>query len=157
LSYSISFVYRQDVSSTRPSEIKPKLSFEELADLVSTLQTEVVAIKTERDTQVESLQETIVNLAHENELLKRRLYGTKTERLRTSENQLALGDLLNDNKQLQKQLDAAVAEAKSEGRKPNPRADATCSAATCQGSLSTFATPSSSKRPSTSAGMSRHN
>ena len=105
------------MSSTRPSESKPKLSFEELADLVSTLQTEVVAIKAERDTQVDSLQETIVNLAHENELLKRRLYGTKTERLRTSENQLALGDLLNDNKQLQKQLDAAVAEAKSEGEK----------------------------------------
>ena len=105
------------MSSTRPSESKPRLSFEELADLVSTLQTEVVAIKAERDTQVDSLQETIVNLAHENELLKRRLYGTKTERLRTSENQLALGDLLNDNKQLQKQLDAAVAEAKSQGDK----------------------------------------
>jgi len=97
------------------SESKPKLSVEELAELVSTLQTEMLAFKAERDVQVDSLQETIVNLAHENELLKRRLYGTKTERLRTSENQLALGDLLNDEKQLQKQLDAAVAKAKSAG------------------------------------------
>src|SRR6188768_3225913 len=74
----------------------------------------MVAFKAAHDTQVGSLEETIVNLAHENELLKRRLYGTKTERLRTSENQLALGDLLNDEKQLQKQLDAAVEKAKSE-------------------------------------------
>jgi len=101
------------VSSTRPSESKPKLSLDELADLVSTLQTEVLAIKAERDVQVDSLQETIVNLAHENELLKRRLFGTKTERLRTSENQLALGDLLKDDRQLQEQLDAAVTKAKA--------------------------------------------
>lgn len=123
MSNLISLVYRRDVSSTRPSESKPKLSVEELADLVSALQTEVLAIKVERDVQVDSLQETIVNLAHENELLKRRLFGTKTERLRTSENQLALGDLLNDQKQLQKQLDAAVATAKSAGdetREPTP-------------------------------------
>jgi transposase len=108
-------VYRREVSSTRPSESKPRLSVEELARLVATLQTEVLAIKTERDVQVDSLQQTIVNLAHENELLKRRLFGTKTERLRTSENQLALGDLLNDEKRLQKQLDAAVNQAKSAG------------------------------------------
>jgi len=115
LSQSITLVYRQVVSSTRSSESKPKLSLEELADLVSTLQSEVVAIRLERDVQVGSLQETIVNLAHENELLKRRLFGNKTERLRTSENQLALGNLLDDEKQLQKQLDEAVAKAKSDG------------------------------------------
>ena len=108
-------MYRREVSSTRPSESKPKLSVDELADLVSTLQTEMLAFKAERDVQVDSLQETIVNLAHENELLKRRLYGTKTERLRTSENQLALGDLLSDEKQLQKQLDAAVVNANTAG------------------------------------------
>src|SRR5688572_11081143 len=73
----------------------------------------MLAFKAERDVQVDSLQETIVNLAHENELLKRRIYGTRTERLRTSENQLALGTLLDDEKQLQKQLDAAVSEAKA--------------------------------------------
>lgn len=113
------------MSSTRPSESKSKLSVEELADLVSTLQTEMLAIKAERDVQVDSLQETIVNLAHENELLKRRLFGTKTEKLRTSENQLALGDLLNDEKQLQKQLDAAVEKAKAEaGQSDEPAVSA---------------------------------
>lgn len=115
MSKSIALVYRREVSSI--SESEPKLSVEELAALVSTMQTEMLAFKAQHDTQVDSLQETIVNLAHENELLKRRLFGTKTEKLRTSENQLALGDLLNDQKQLQKQLDAAVAEAKTAGEK----------------------------------------
>jgi len=95
--------------------------------LVSALQTEVLGIKTrlnESETRNDSLQETVVNLAHENELLKRRLYGTKTERLRTSENQLALGDLLNDEKQLQKQLDEALAKAKSETGESNDPAPA---------------------------------
>jgi transposase len=114
-------VYRRGVSST--SESKSKLSADELATLVSALQTEVLGIKTrltERETQVDSLEETIVNLAHENELLKRRLYGNKTERLRTSENQLALGDLLNDEKQLKKQLDEALAKAKAEADQAAP-------------------------------------
>jgi hypothetical protein len=43
---------------------------------------------------VASLEETIANLAHENLLLKRKLFGNKTERGHTSEMQLALGDLL---------------------------------------------------------------
>jgi transposase len=107
------------VSSAQPSESNSKLSLEELAGLVSTLQTEML----ERDTKIDSLQQTVVNLAHENELLKRRLYGTKTERLRTSENQLALGDLLDDEKQLQKQLDEAIKKAQSasdESSEPAP-------------------------------------
>jgi transposase len=119
LSNSIAVVYRREVSST--SESKSKLSTDELASLISTLQVEMLSVKTrltERETQVDSLQETIVNLAHENELLKRRLYGTKTERLRTSENQLALGNLLDDEKQLQKQLNDAIANAKAESDEP---------------------------------------
>jgi len=109
-------VYRRKVSST--SESKPKLSADELASLISTLQLEMVSVRTrlaESETRNDSLQETIVNLAHENELLKRRLFGNKTERLRTSEHQLSLGDLLSDEKQLQKQLEAAIAKANSEG------------------------------------------
>jgi len=69
----------------------------------------------ESDVQNDSLRETIVNLTHENELLKRRLYGNKTERTHTSELQLTLGELLNDEKQLQKELNAAVAAAQKEG------------------------------------------
>lgn len=75
--------------------------------LVSTLQSEVVALKSEN----ESLRETMQNLAHENELYKRRIYGNKTERTRTSEMQLTLGDLLADERRLQKELDDAVAAA----------------------------------------------
>jgi transposase len=105
------------VSRTSPPESKAKLSPADLATLVSTLQSEMLGVKarlSEREVQVDSLQETIVNLAHENELLKRRLYGNKTEKLRTSENQLALGNLLNDEKLLQQQLAEAVAKAQSE-------------------------------------------
>lgn len=61
-----------------------------------------------------SLEETIANLAQENLLLKRRLFGNKTERSHTSEAQLALGDLLAGESRLQKDLDAAVAKAKEE-------------------------------------------
>ena len=72
---AIAVVYRQDVASASPPESKAKLSADDLATLVSTLQTEMLGIKTrltEREVQVDSMQETIVNLAHENELLKRR-------------------------------------------------------------------------------------
>ena len=86
----------------------------ELALLFSALQVELVGLKShvaERDIQIASLQETVLNLTHENALLKRRVYGNKTERTHTSELQLALGDLLNDEKLLQKQLNAAVTQA----------------------------------------------
>lgn len=116
-------MYRRDVSSAAPPESKAKLSADDLVTLVSALQSEMLGIKTrltESETRNESLQETIVNLAHENELLKRRIYGNKTEKLRTSENQLALGDLLDDEKQLQAQLAEAVANAKPESEAPPP-------------------------------------
>jgi len=103
------------VSSTRADEVKSKLPPDELAALVSALQVEVVGLRTrftESETRVESLQETIVNLAQENALLKRRIYGNKTERMGTSELQLTLGNLLDGEKQLQKELDAAVAKAR---------------------------------------------
>ena len=106
------------MSSTRSDEAKPKLSPDELATLLSTLQAEVVGLKTrfaESETRNDALEETIVNLTHENELLKRRIYGNKTERTGTSELQLTLGTLLDAEKQLQKELDAAVAKARGEG------------------------------------------
>jgi transposase len=110
------------VSSTPPDAI-PALSPAELTALISTLQVELVGLKshvTERDTQIESLRETILNLNHENELLRRRIYGNKTERGRTSELQLTLGSLLDAEKQLQKQLDEAVAKARGDGEDAAP-------------------------------------
>ena len=88
----------------------------------------------------------IANLAHENQLLKRRLFGNKTERSHTSELQLALGDLLAAETRLQKELDAAVAKAKQDaggdgsgpahGRSaPSRRAGETCSRASCRAVL----------------------
>jgi hypothetical protein len=68
------------------------LSMRELSSLVASMQTEVAALEAEN----ESRRETLQNLSHENELYKRRIYGNKTERLRTSEMQLTLGDLLAD-------------------------------------------------------------
>ncbi len=88
------------------------LSPQEVTQLLSALQSEVVGLKAES----ESLRETIVNLTHENTLLKRRLYGNKTERLRTSELQLSLGDMLDAEKQLQKDLDDAVRAAETDAR-----------------------------------------
>jgi transposase len=90
----------------------------ELAATVSALQIQLVGVQSqvrEHQAQNESLRETIVNLTHENQLLKRRIYGNKTERSQTSELQLSLGSLLDAEKQLQKQLDEAVAKAKADG------------------------------------------
>jgi transposase len=113
------------VSSTRADEAKLKLSPDEITSLLSTLQAEVVGLKTrfsESETRNEALEETIVNLTHENELLKRRIYGNKTERTGTSELQLTLGNLLDGEKQLQKELDAAVAKARGDDDAAEPPA-----------------------------------
>lgn len=52
-----------------------------------------------------ALQNTLINHANEIELLKRRLFGTRTERMGTHEMQLLLGELLADEAPLQKELD----------------------------------------------------
>ncbi len=81
------------------------------------MQSELVHLKL----QIQALQETIGNLSQENDLLRRRLYGTKSERSHTSELQMSLGDLLDVQKALQKQLDEAVAKAAAEcDRKARP-------------------------------------
>ena len=77
---------------------------------MSALQSELIALKLENETLRESLQ----NLTHENALYKRRIYGNKTERTHTSETQLALGNLLDEEKRLQKQLDDAVGDAQQD-------------------------------------------
>ena len=56
--------------------------------------------------QIAALQSTLTSFASENTLLKRRLFGAKSERRGTSELQLTLGDLLDQQTALQKQLDA---------------------------------------------------
>lgn len=103
-------------SEAEPATATPSLA--ELAATVAALQIQLVGVQSqmrEREEQNDSLRETIVNLTHENQLLKRRIYGNKTERSQTSELQLSLGSLLDAEKQLQKQLDEAVAKAKADG------------------------------------------
>ena len=80
----------------------------DLVAQLAALQAELVAREAEMAAKLASLEDTVTNLAHENALLKRRLYGNRTERSRTSELQLALGDLLAGEAALQKELDDAV-------------------------------------------------
>ena len=53
--------------------------------MLAALQSELIGLKAEMGTKVATLEETIANLAHENAILKRRLFGNKTERSHTSE------------------------------------------------------------------------
>jgi transposase len=92
--------------------------------VVATLQNEITGLTL----QNESLRATIVQLRHEIALFHKRLYGNRTEKSRTAEMQLMLGDLLKTQADLQRQLDAQVAAAKSAagndddgGKSPTPR------------------------------------
>jgi transposase len=69
--------------------------------------------------QVVALQSALINHATEIEILKRRLFGPRTERGGTSELQLLLGDMLAQHAALQKQLDDALAK-KREGEEATP-------------------------------------
>lgn len=81
---------------------------------VAALQAELLAERAATAAKIATLEDTITHLAHENTLLKRRLFGNKTERARTTELQLALGDLLKAEAALQAELDAAVAKTEAE-------------------------------------------
>jgi len=107
------------VTSTTEPQQAPQPP-EELANLLAVLQSELVGVKAQMGAKVASLEETIANLAHENALLKRRLFGNKTERSHTSEAQLVFGDLLATEERLQKELDEAVAKAKEAAGEQQP-------------------------------------
>jgi transposase len=104
--------------TTQPDAV----STEVLAATIAALQAEVAAKEHERAAltgKVAALEESLTDLAHENALLKRRLFGIRSERGQTSELQLALGDLLATEAKLQADLDAAVAKAE-EAAPPDP-------------------------------------
>jgi transposase len=108
------------VSSSSSNVAPSTATADELAAQNAALQVELVAIKTETAVKVASLEDTIANLAHENTLLKRRLYGNRTERTHTGELQLALGDLLAGETELQKALDDAIGKVK-DALEPEPK------------------------------------
>jgi len=98
------------------------MSSEAMTATIAQLQAELVGSKAEMAVKIASLEDTITGLAHENALLKRRLYGNKTERSGTSELQLGLGDLLASETQLQKELEKQLKGA-TEAASPVPKGD----------------------------------
>src|SRR5262245_37637984 len=112
------------------------MTAEEMAAQIAALQSELAGLKADSAAKVGALEGTVANLAHENAILRRRLYGNRTERSHTNELQLALGDLLAGEALLQKELAEAVGKAdaatkpasetpppRSEGDKPRGRRD----------------------------------
>ena len=98
------------------------MSTEVMAARIASLQAEMAAKAAEAAAlaaKVTALEESLTDLAHENTLLKRRLFGIRSERSQTSELQLALGDLLATEAKLQAELDAAVEKA-GEAAPPAP-------------------------------------
>jgi transposase len=87
------------------------MTAEEMAAQIAALQSELAGLKADSAAKVGALEGTVANLAHENAILRRRLYGNRTERSHTNELQLALGDLLAGEALLQKELAEAVGKA----------------------------------------------
>jgi transposase len=102
------------------SEQRIAMSPELMATTIAGLQAELVAKDAAYAAKVTALEDSLTELAHENALLKRRLFGSKTERGRTSELQLALGDLLASEAKLQADLEASVEKAKDAAPKAEP-------------------------------------
>ena len=75
---------------------------------------------TSLEAMILALQSSLVNHASEIELLKRKLFGPRSERSGTNELQLALGDLLKEQQELQKQLDALVEKGAGDSSAPPP-------------------------------------
>lgn len=96
------------------------MSAEAMAATIAGLQAELATKAVEHAAKVAALEDSLTDLAHENALLKRRLFGTKSERSLTGELQLALGDLLATEAKLQADLDASVEKAKDAAPKPDP-------------------------------------
>jgi transposase len=104
------------------SNVEPPavMSAEAMAATIAGLQAELATKDAEHAAKVAALEDSLTELAHENALLKRRLFGTRSERSLTSELQLALGDLLASEAKLQADLDASVEKAKDAAPKPEP-------------------------------------
>jgi transposase len=94
-----------------------------------------------------ALESALVNHANEIELLKRRLFGPRSERTGTSEMQMALGDVLAEDQRLQKELDARTKSAPVDGP-----SDATPPASEAVTGPSSAPEPSSNGSGSTGAG-----
>ena len=83
----------------------------DVSSVVAALQAEVAQLRLESATTIAELRQTLATLREENQVLLRRLYGNKSERLHTDETQLAFADLLKDKDALQRELNALLQEA----------------------------------------------
>ncbi|MFO0615279.1 MAG: transposase [Polyangiaceae bacterium] len=100
---------RREIEERRREAAEREKALEALRELVRSLEGKNGA-----------LESALINHAAEIELLKRRLFGTKSERADTNEMQLLLGGVLSDLAPLQKALDAARGEGKGEGGTSEP-------------------------------------
>lgn len=70
-----------------------------------------------------ALENTVINHCEEIELLKRKLYGSRSERTGTSELQLTLGEILADEERLQKELEERRNQKGNEEQTTPPSSD----------------------------------
>lgn len=106
------------ITSVTPNESELRAALAQRDALIAALRVTIDGLQA----QNAALQSTLVNHAHENELLKRRLFGIKSERSNTHELQLTLGDLLAQQQELQKQLDALTNPPPEPPAPPTPPA-----------------------------------
>jgi transposase len=67
-----------------------------------------------------ALGSSLINYANEIEILKRRLFGPRSERTGTNEMQMLLGDILAEDQRLQKELDALAKPDPADAETPPP-------------------------------------
>jgi hypothetical protein len=108
------------------SKASIQLENEKLREQLSEREARIAALReviASLEGKQEALESTLINHANEIELLKRKLFGPRSERSGASELQLVLGDLLADEARLQKELDdltnADAADAEVEPTVPD--------------------------------------
>lgn len=101
-------------TSSNPSALQSAL--EERDALIASLRKVIANL----EGTIAALQSALINHANENELLKRRLFGPRTERTNTNEMQLALGDLLEQQAALQKKLEELVGQGRDDEEQAKP-------------------------------------
>lgn len=97
---------RRDAEERRREAVEREQALDALRELVRSFEGKIGA-----------LESALINQTAENEILKRKLFGTKSERGGTNELQLLLGDLLREPAALQKALDDARGAG---GNSPDP-------------------------------------
>jgi transposase len=107
---------RMSSPSTSTDVVALRSALEERNALIESLRSVIASL----EGKIAALESALVNHATENQLLKRRLFGPRTERGGTDELQLALGDLLEQQAVLQKQLNNLIEKNGADEAPPPP-------------------------------------